>query len=435
MEFEDECRLGDLADLVRGVAYKPSALLDSNQDGGIPLLRATNIGAQTLVLQEVLHVPQHLVKPTQYLQKFDVVIAMSSGSRAAVGRLAQLRREWFGTFGAFCGAIRPLAEKVDPEYLGYLLYSPDFRARIETYAAGTAIMNLSREHLLGFPIRLPKRPHQRAIAYLLGSIDDRIDLLRQTNATLEGIAQALFRSWFVDFDPVRAKADGREPDGVDAATAALFPAEFEESELGAIPKGWRVSRLDSLANFTNGLALQKYPPESDDEYLPVIKIAQLRAGSTVGSDRASAQLKPDYVVRDGDVLFSWSGSLEVEFWCGGDGALNQHLFKVTSRDVPKWCYYLATRHFLPRFREIAADKATTMGHIQRKHLSEARIALPPEDLLNKAGEVIGALLERRVAASLQARELANLRDLLLPRLISGALRLPEAEAQIDEAIA
>ena len=129
--------------------------------------------------------------------------------------------------------------------------------------------------------------------------------------------------------------------------------------------------------YLNGLALQKFPPESEDEFLPVIKIAQLRAGNTVGADRASARLKPEYIVHDGDVLFSWSGSLEVEFWCGGDGALNQHLFKVSSAEVPKWFYYLATRHFLHGFREIAAHKATTMGHIQRKHLTEARLLVTP----------------------------------------------------------
>lgn len=115
-------------------------------------------------------------------------------------------------------------------------------------------------------------------------------------------------------------------------------------------------------------------------------------------------------------------------WCGGDGALNQHLFKVTSTEVPKWFYYLSTRHFLLRFRDIAAHKATTMGHIQRKHLTEARLAIPPAHVLGSMSELVAPLIERRIANSLQARHLATLRDTLLPRLISGQLRLPEAEA-------
>ncbi|WP_236001862.1 restriction endonuclease subunit S domain-containing protein [Paraburkholderia elongata] len=178
---------------------------------------------------------------------------------------------------------------------------------------------------------------------------------------MEAIAQALFKSWFVDFDPVRAKLEGREPEGLDAETAGLFPGKFEQSELGAIPRGWSISSLDAVADYLSGLALQKFPPE-EDSWLPVIKIAQLRKGDTYGADRAGRNLKPEYIVGDGDVLFSWSGSLEVAIWCGGKGALNQHLFKVTSRDFPKWFYYFWTKHHLASFRQIAASKATTMGH-------------------------------------------------------------------------
>lgn len=280
---------------------------------------------------------------------------------------------------------------------------------------------------------LVDRRTQDSAVEFLRVLDDRIDNLRQTNTTLEAIAQAMFKSWFVDFDPVRAKADGREPEGMDAATAALFPSEFEDSELGPIPKGWRVCPLDSIADYLNGLALQKYPPESDAEFLPVIKIAQLRAGHTNGADRASARLKPEYIVEDGDVLFSWSGSLEVEVWCGGRGALNQHLFKVTSTEVPKWFYYFATRLHLPSFRDTAAHKATTMGHIQRRHLTEAKIALPPPDVMEALSAVAAPLFERRIDNALQTRTLTKLRDTLLPRLISGKLRLPEAASADTEA--
>jgi len=157
------------------------------------------------------------------------------------------------------------------------------------------------------------------------------------NQTLEAIARTFFKSWFVDFDPVRAKAEGRDP-GLPKQIADLFPDSFEESELGEIPRGWRVSGLDEIANFLNGLALQKYPPKNGRS-LPVIKIAQLRAGNTDGADRASADLEPYYIVDDGDILFSWSGSLECVLWAGGRGALNQHLFKVTSVNYPKWFYY------------------------------------------------------------------------------------------------
>ena len=330
--------------------------------------------------------------------------------------------------------IRANPEKCVAGYLAAWLALPETKAYIESFNAGGSRRAITKGHIEAFMLPLPPLEIQREIAAFVVAINDRIDILRQTSATLESIAQALFKSWFIDFDPVRAKAEGREPEGMDAATAALFPDEFDESALGLIPKGWRVRSLDSFASYLNGLALQKYPPESDDEFLPVIKIAQLRAGNTVGADRASARLKSEYVAKDGDVLFSWSGSLEVEFWCGGDGALNQHLFKVTSNEVPKWFYYMATRHFLPGFREIAAHKATTMGHIQRKHLTEAMLALPEAAVIRELGLVVGPLMERRIANALQGRELARLRDTLLPRLISGKLRLPEAQAQLEEAL-
>lgn len=322
-------------------------------------------------------------------------------------------------------------ERARTRFLEYAVLAAD----LTPYLTGAVMPKLTQGNLNKIQIPCPPLSEQDAVIGVLGALDDRIDLLRQTNATLESIAQALFKSWFFDFDPVRAKAEGREPEDMDAATAALFPAEFEDSALGLIPKGWTVRSLDSFATYLNGLALQKYPAESEDEYLPVIKIAQLRAGHTNGSDRASARLKPEYVVRDGDVLFSWSGSLEVEFWCGGEGALNQHLFKVTSSEVPKWFYYLATKHFLPGFREIAAHKATTMGHIQRGHLTASRLALPPAPVIQALSSVMGPLLERRINGALQARELAAVRDSLLPRLISGRLRLPEAMEAAEAAVA
>jgi type I restriction enzyme S subunit len=202
---------------------------------------------------------------------------------------------------------------------------------------------------------------------------------------------------------------------------------MQESELGLIPKGWRVASLDSIADYLNGLALQKFPPESETEFLPVIKIAQLRSGNTDGADKASTQLKPEYIVEDGDVLFSWSGSLEVEVWTGGRGALNQHLFKITSREAPKWFYYFATRLHLHDFRAIAAGKATTMGHIQRGHLTAAKIVLPPPEVMAQLDKTIAPLFEQKINNALQTRTLAALRDTLLPRLISGQLREKDAE--------
>jgi type I restriction enzyme S subunit len=275
------------------------------------------------------------------------------------------------------------------------------------------------------PIRIPSLSTQRRIAAELGALDDKIELNRRMSQTLESMARALFKSWFVDFDPVRAKADGRDP-GLPPHIADLFPDSFDDAEGGEIPKGWRVCGLDEIADFLNGLALQRFPA-TDGQALPVIKISQLHAGNTEGAGQASADIPSDYVVQDGDILFSWSGSLSVELWCGGPGALNQHLFKVTSERYPKWFYYLWTREHLAAFQEIAAGKATTMGHIQRGHLNAARVLVPPTAVLEAVSEHVAPLLEAAIGARVQSRAVGVLRGSWLPRLVS--IELPSQKPE------
>ena len=143
------------------------------------------------------------------------------------------------------------------------------------------------------------------------------------------MARALFKSWFIDFDPVRAKMAGRDL-GLPQHLADLFPDRLVDSELGPVPEGWEVKALDEIANFQNGLALQKFRPTENEKRLPVVKIAQLRSGQADSGEWATENITPECIVDDGDVIFSWSGSLMVKIWYGGRAALNQHLFKVTS---------------------------------------------------------------------------------------------------------
>jgi len=318
--------------------------------------------------------------------------------------------------------------------------------RFLCYYVNSAATNHIAAHLVGavqqhfnvasaktMEIPLPPLGEQKAIAHILGTLDDKIELNRKTNETLEAMAKALFKSWFVDFDPVRAKAEAR-PTGLPAEISDQFPDSFEDSELGEIPSGWEVKALDEIAHFLNGLALQKFPPEDGAATLPVIKIAQLKKGDSTGADRCSTAVPSDYVVRDGDMLFSWSGSLAVDIWCGGNGALNQHLFKVTSKTYGKWFFYQWVKHHLPVFQEIAQGKATTMGHIQRHHLSEAKVLIPPPSLLAAMDSAFTALLDRAFGLRRQSKDLGSIRDALLPKLISGEIRIPDAEKMLEEVV-
>jgi type I restriction enzyme S subunit len=327
---------------------------------------------------------------------------------------------------------------IDEDFVYYVARHPDFRAYAQGRMEGTSgRQRVSWQAIADYEIPDFSDAERSGIGNVLSSIDDLISNYRRLNQALEATARSLFKAWFVDFEPVRAKMDGRwsrdkSLPGIPAQLYDIFPDRLVDSAWGLVPEGWEWRSLDSIANYLNGLALQKYPPESDDSFLPVIKIAQLRSGNSKGADRASARLKPEYVVADGDILFSWSGSLEVEVWTGGPGALNQHLFKVTSDEVPKWFYFFATRHHLQKFRAIAADKATTMGHIQRKHLTEARIAVAPAEGMKVFDAAMAPLFEQLISNAQQSNLLDQLRDTLLPELISGEVHMPDAGAFVKE---
>ena len=283
-----------------------------------------------------------------------------------------------------------------------------------------------RDYVSRVELRLPSLQEQRAIGAVLGALDDKIELNRHRSNTLDEIARALFQSWFVNFDPVRAKVEGRSSD-LPPELDELFPNSFQPSEVGDIPTGWQVQSLNDIASFINGLALQRYPPSGND-CLPVIKIAEMRRGFTDRCTKASANIDPRFVVDDGDVIFSWSGSLDAVLWPHGRGALNQHLFKVTSHRFPRWFYWNWIREHLTDFRRIAAGKATTMGHIQRHHLDEAKVVVPPNGVLFSSDLPLSGITEQQVGHAVQSRTLAALRDTLLPQLLSGELRVEDASS-------
>lgn len=323
-----------------------------------------------------------------------------------------------GRQGAYCGNVRYFKgeaymtehavvcqanEKADTYYLSALLSTLHLeRLSGQSAQPGLAVGTLSVQE-----INLPSLETQRSIASILSSLDRKIELNNKINADLEEMAQAIFKNWFIDFEPFK---DGK----------------FVDSELGMIPEGWKVGRLTEIASYMNGLAMQKFPPENNEDSLPVLKIKELGQGFCgPDSDRCSCNIKDECKIHNGDVIFSWSGTLLVDVWCGGDCGLNQHLFKVTSKDYPKWFYYYWTKHHLQEFIHIAKDKAVTMGHIKRGHLEEAMVAIPDNDSMEKAHELFEPILSKMISLRLESSRLSLLRDTLLPRLMSGELEVPE----------
>lgn len=329
--------------------------------------------------------------------------------------------------------LRADPQKMHPPFLRWLVRSAHWWEQVERFRnVGAVFDSLKCADVPNFRLPIPPVDQQRRIASALQALDDKIDLNRRMNETLEATARAIFKSWFVDFDPSRETAN-KDHMRVPVAIREWFSSDLDATAAGDIPAGWRLRPLDSVATFLNGLALQRFPAV-DELGLPVVKIRELNQGHTFGADRASSRIPAAYVVGDGDVLFSWSGSLVAKLWTGGRGALNQHLFKVTSSEFPKWfCFHWLLEH-LGDFQAIAAGKATTMGHIQRHHLTEALVPVPPEPLLKIASSFMEPLLDRQIINGVQSRTLAMLRDVAMTKLLSGEIHLPDAEQVVEAAV-
>lgn len=284
--------------------------------------------------------------------------------------------------------------KVNPRYVKYHCQSQVYRDWIAAFNTGSTRGNINAQTLASMPISLPDRENQDRIVKILDSLENRRRYNKQINDNLYAQAKAIFANRFIN--------------------------------LASVPDGWRTGNLLDIANYLNGLAMQKFRPLEDEIGLPVLKIKELRQGSCdSSSELCSPNIKSEYIVHDGDVIFSWSGSLLVDIWCGGTCGLNQHLFKVTSDVYDKWFYYLWTAHHLDRFIAIAADKATTMGHIKREELSKAEVLIPSEESYMEISSIMQPIFELMISNRIEARKLAALRDELLPKLMSGEIDVSE----------
>lgn len=325
---------------------------------------------------------------TQLLPKDTVLFS----SRAPIGYVAIAANEVCTNQG-FKSVVPN--ENTDPLFLYYLLkYNKD---KIEGMGSGTTFKEVSGNTMKNIVVSVPTdKKVQKRISSMLGSIDDKIEENERINNNLEQQAKAIFSNEFLTLE--------------------------------TLPDGWKQASLIDIADYLNGLAMQKYRPTADETGIPVLKIKELRQGCCDdNSELCSPSIKSEYIIHDGDVIFSWSGSLLVDFWCGGICGLNQHLFKVTSKNYDKWFYYAWTKHHLDRFIAVAADKATTMGHIKRDELAKAEVLIPNEANYNRIGTLLQPIYDLIIANRIENKRLAETRDILLPRLMSGELDVSDIE--------
>lgn len=325
------------------------------------------------------------------------------------------KKIWFAEFDGGCSSdvlVFRSKDIVTSEFLFTLLLQDTFFHQMVLSSKGTKMPRGDKKAIMNLEFYIPNISIQNKISQIIFNIKEKIELNNQMIDTLEEIASTLFKRWFVDFEFPDENGNPYKSSG----------GKMIDSEFGEIPDGWEIKRLSEIANYKNGLAMQKFRPLENEDSLPVLKIKELNQGYTdQNSDRCSIDINEDVKVYDGDIIFSWSGTLIVDIWTGGNAGLNQHLFKVTSEKYSKWFYYLWTKFYLNKFIAIAKDKATTMGHIKRQHLNESLVCVPKDfELLNQTFEGIINKVENLGKSN---RDLEQMRDLLLPKLLSGEIKV------------
>jgi type I restriction enzyme S subunit len=325
--------------------------------------------------------------------------------------------------------LRADGRKVFPPFLRWLVRSPAWWKQVETFInVGAVFDSLRCADIPKFRLPLPPLHQQEAIAEVLGSFDNKIELNRKMNATLEQIAQALFKSWFVDFDPVKAKAAGRQPEGMDTETAALFPSEFEKSELGLIPKGWRVGGVYDVADVIYGAPFSSGLFKENGRGTPLIRIRDL---TTHAPQISTEEIHPKgKLIRAGDVIVGMDGEFRAYWWLGREAWLNQRVCTFVPK-LPANEIYIRFLIQDPLAFFERAKVGTTVIHLGKADIDRMRAVIPSKFVLSAFSNLSKPFLKTIVEHSSENRTLSQLRDLLLPKLISGQLRVPDAERMAE----
>ena len=360
---------------------------------GYPLVRTPNVGKGRLLLNGIHRVSEEVYNSRNSRavpEEGDLILARE----APVGNVSIIMQGQRVCLGQRVVLIKPKRELVDPHYLTYYLLSAEVQNRLKNHANGAVVAHLNVTDIRNLLVSLPELDEQIAIGKILRSIEDKIELNNRINHNLLNLAQELFNN--------------------------------NIAENACCSSGWRSASLLDIAEYLNGLAMQKYPAINGEFSLPVLKIKELgQQACDANSDRCTESIPEQFVVKDGDIIFSWSGTLLVDFWCGGKCGLNQHLFKVSSDMYPNWFVYFWTKHHLDRFIRIAKDKAVTMGHIKRGDLGKAVVVIPEDAVMNKLNGEIAPLISECIERRIENRKLQSLRNSLLPKLMSGELKISD----------
>lgn len=378
-------KLGDLVH--RKIGYgivQPGA----NVDVGVPVIKVNNIisGLSNIELLEKTTTDIDARYTRTRLLGGELVISLVG----SVGKTAIVPKTFAGCNLVRATGLIDIKDEILAKWVKYYIDSPQGQAYINSNVNTTVQVTLNIKSLSDMPIPLPDHAIREKIVAILSSLDDKIELNRRINANLEQQAQALFDEYFI----------------------------HNIGKLG----NYSTASLTDIAQFLNGLAMQKFRPKGNEDGIPVLKIKELGQGKCdASSDLCSSSIPKEYIINNGDIVFSWSGTLLVDIWCSGICGLNQHLFKVLPLNYPKWLIYFWTKYHLSNFIRIAQDKAVTMGHIKRGDLDAAKVIIPSAESLNELDKIMSPMLQSIISNRIENNNLSILRDTLLPKLMSGEI--------------
>ena len=355
------------------------------------------------------------VKEGFILNKDDIVTPLTEQAIGLLGSTAKIPCSGKYIQSQDVGLIK-CNDKLNPNYAFYLIPSKLVRKQLSVAAQQTKIRHTSPDKIKGCTVWIPEYDKQEKIGKLLSSLDDKIALNNRINAKLEQMAKRLYDYWFVQFD--FPNADGKPYKSTGGKMV------WNEELKREIPDGWEVGNLYDIAEYVNGLACQNYRPKESEKSLPVIKIREMNEGITADTEKVSASIPGKYRIYAGDILFSWSASLEIKIWTGETGGLNQHIFKVIPKGYfSKGYVYQQLSAYLVNFQKMAESRKTTMGHITSDHIKQSRILIPPKEIISAFTKKTLSIFNYQLSIEKETTKLTSLRDRLLPLLMNGQVQI------------
>lgn len=399
-------KLSSIAELTVGFV---GTMAKHYEDEGIPFLRSLNIKPFKIIGDDTKYVSAEFSNSLSksILHKGDVVIVRTG----IPGTCCVVPAEYDGCNCSDIVIVHPNAELVNPHYLAAYINVWGQR-QIANNKVGAIQQHFNVHSAEEMLIFLPDITEQEKIAKMIVALNGKIENNTSVCAKLESMAKTLYDYWFTQFDFPNADGKPYRTSGGEMV--------WNEQLKREIPMGWSVDNLYSIAEPINGLACQKYRPKESEAELPVVKIKEMHEGITADTEKVSASIPEKHKIFDGDILFSWSATLEVMYWFGGDAGLNQHIFKVVPiNGFSKEYVYHQFSAYVINFVKMAEARKTTMGHITTDHLEQSRIALPPSEIIQAFSKIVAPIHEKIGHCQKENRELTKLRDWLLPMLMNG----------------